>query len=144
MSPDLASERSAVVATYSNRRDAEMAVDRLEGEGLEAFLSADDAGGMHPHLQETHGVRVLVLEKDVSEALTVLEEAGLLPESGTTEGRGAGRGTADRARSARGGGSRSRRRSEDGGYPITVTGGAFVVILIVIVLALLVLTLMPG
>lgn len=144
MSPDLSSERSAVLATYSNRRDAEMAVDQLGSEGLEAFLSADDAGGMHPHLQETQGVRVLVLEQDVSEALTVLEGAGLLPESGTNEGRGAGGGTADRAGSARRGGSRSRRRPEDGTSPISVTGGAFLVILIVIVLALLVLTLMPG
>ena len=144
MSSDLASERSAVVATYSNRRDAEIAVDRLESENLEAFFSADDAGGMHPHLQETHGVRVLVLEKDVSEALTVLEDAGLLPESGPTGPKGGEEGAPDRAGPARGGGSHTGRTAEEGRFPISVTSGAFVVILIVIVLALLVLTLMPG
>ena len=142
MSPDLASERSAVVATYSTRRDAEIALDRLESEGLDAFLSADDAGGMHPHLQETHGVRIVVLETHVSQAVSVLEDAGLLPESGT-KGGGA-EGVADRPGPGRSGGSHSGRPAEEGRFPVSVTSGAFIVILIVIVLALLVLTLMPG
>jgi hypothetical protein len=59
-----AAERTTVIATYSSRRDAEIARDRLEDERIESFVAADDAGGMHPQLQQTQGVDLVVLDDE--------------------------------------------------------------------------------
>jgi hypothetical protein len=45
----------------------------LESEGIDAILSADDAGGMRPDLLwGTGGVRLLVRKEDTVKALQIL------------------------------------------------------------------------
>lgn len=79
MVDDLSTEKTAILAVYSTRRDAEMAQDRLDEEGVQAFITADDAGGMHPQLQQPHGVKLVVLDRAVQYARDVLDDACLLP-----------------------------------------------------------------
>lgn len=69
------------MAMYATRRDAEMAHDRLDDAGIRAFITADDAGGMHPQLQPAHGVKLRVMQRQAAAARTALADAGLLPEA---------------------------------------------------------------
>lgn len=66
-------DRTTVVKTYSNTAEAEMARDRLDEAGIDAFLRKDDAGGMHPQMQLTQGVKLIVHERDVDEADDLLQ-----------------------------------------------------------------------
>lgn len=74
--------KTTIVAMYGTRRDAEMARDQLDDEGIRALITADDAGGMHPQLQPARGVKLRVLEHQAEAAHTVLADAGLLPDDG--------------------------------------------------------------
>jgi len=74
-------EQTVVVATYSSRRNAEIARDYLIAADIQAFVSADDAGGMYPQMQRPHGVKVLTLGSTAERAYAELEGADLLPES---------------------------------------------------------------
>lgn len=80
MTEDRSAEETTIVATYTARRNAEMAQDLLEDEGIQAFITADDAGGMHPQLQRPHGVKLVVLGKAAPYAHEVLADARLLPQ----------------------------------------------------------------
>ena len=75
---DLSSEKTTVVATYSNRHNAEVAKGLLQDRNLASFVVADD---VHPPLQLTEGVRLLVLDSKVQEAHEVLDDAAMLPTS---------------------------------------------------------------
>lgn len=87
MTSDLSTDETIVVAVYSTRRDAEVALDYLEDEGIQGFISADDAGGMHPQLQRPHGVKLLVLGHAAAEqAHTMLEDVNLLPANDESAG----------------------------------------------------------
>lgn len=72
-------EETTVLATYSTRRDAEMARDHLADADIRAFVSSDDAGGMHPQLQRPHGVKLVGMSGTAHRARTLLDDAGLLP-----------------------------------------------------------------
>lgn len=74
----LSSEKTTIVEIYSTRRDAEIALEYLNDQGMEAFISADDAGGLHPQLQQTHGVKLLMLASDAEKARKKLSNARLL------------------------------------------------------------------
>lgn len=74
MSEDRSSEETAVLATYSNRQDAEVVRAFLEDRGITTFIAADD---VHPPLQLTEGVRLLVLSGEASRARDALAEGGL-------------------------------------------------------------------
>ena len=74
-------EQTVVVATYSSRRNAEIARDYLIAADIQAFVSADDAGGMYPQMQRPHGVKVMTLDRASERAYAELEGADLLPES---------------------------------------------------------------
>ncbi len=74
----LSAEESVVVEIYSSRRDAEIALEFLNDEDMDAFISADDAGGLHPQLQQTHGVKLLMLAPDAAKAREKLRVARLL------------------------------------------------------------------
>jgi hypothetical protein len=63
------------VALASSRIEAELIVGMLRTNGVEAILSADDAGGQQPPLQIS-GVRVLVTPSDEALARELLAEAG--------------------------------------------------------------------
>ena len=58
----------AVIKTFSNEMDAEMARELLYNSGIEAFTFKDDAGGMEPYLQLTNGVRLIVSREDAARA----------------------------------------------------------------------------
>jgi hypothetical protein len=63
-----------VVSTFLNHIEAELAQGALEAAGIESLISADDAGGLRPHLPLS-GVRVLVRAEDAERAGRVLEES---------------------------------------------------------------------
>lgn len=75
-------ERTTVIATYSTRRDAEVASDYLDDADIRTFVSTDDAGGMHPQMQRPHGVKLVGLEGTAQQAYDRLQEADLLPSEG--------------------------------------------------------------
>ena len=90
MVKDRSSQPSTVIASYWTRRDAEIARDHLEEADISAFISADDAGGMHPELQWSQGVHLVVLEDVARHAHELLQEADLLPGSQEDAGSGTG------------------------------------------------------
>ena len=63
------------VALASSRIEAELIVGMLRSNGVEAILSADDAGGQQPPLQIA-GVRVLVTPSDEALARQLLADTG--------------------------------------------------------------------
>jgi len=65
---------SVPVAVVPSRIEAELIVGMLRSNGLNAVLSADDAGGQEPPLQ-IQGVRVLVTPSDEALARQLLTEA---------------------------------------------------------------------
>jgi hypothetical protein len=69
-----------VFAIYSTRRDAEMAREYLQEADIEAFVQADDAGGMHPQMQRPHGVKLVGLSGSAQDAYAALDAADLLPQ----------------------------------------------------------------
>lgn len=75
-------EETTVFATYSARRHAEMARDYLADADIQAFVSSDDAGGMHPQMQRPHGVKLVGMRDAAQRARSLLNNADLLPEDG--------------------------------------------------------------
>jgi putative signal transducing protein len=63
------------VAEVGNRVEAEMMTGFLRTHGLNAHVSADDAGGTDPIYQVAFGVRVLVPSGQADEARRLLAEA---------------------------------------------------------------------
>ena len=68
--PDL-----VAVAQFSSHIEADLARSALEAAGIEAMISADDAGGQRPHMAFSQGVLVMVREEDEAAAREVLEPA---------------------------------------------------------------------
>jgi hypothetical protein len=64
-----------VVGTFLNQIDAELAHGALEAGGIESMISADDAGGLRPHLSVLSGVRLLVRAEDAEQAGKILGES---------------------------------------------------------------------
>ena len=60
------------IKTFSNEMDASMAQQILAQSEISSFVSADDAGGMEPHLQLSMGVRLVVNRADAERALEIL------------------------------------------------------------------------
>ena len=83
MTNALDTEETAVLATYTSRRDAEMARDCLVEADIQSFVKTDDAGGMHPQLQRPHGVKLVVMSGTAQQARSILADAALLPEDGS-------------------------------------------------------------
>jgi hypothetical protein len=65
-----------VVAMFLNQIDAELAQSALTAAGIESMISADDAGGLRPHLTFGGGVRLLVRAEDAEQASKILGESG--------------------------------------------------------------------
>jgi hypothetical protein len=63
-----------VVGTFLNHIDAEMAQGALEAAEIESMVSADDAGGLRPHLW-MGGVRLLVRAEDAKQASEILAQS---------------------------------------------------------------------
>ena len=62
------------VSTFPNRETAEAAVSLLRSEGIEAAISADDAGGELPNLDLGRGIRVFVNTENAEFAKALLEQ----------------------------------------------------------------------
>jgi hypothetical protein len=61
-----------VIKIFSTEIEAGMAQQVLHDQGVVAFISGDDAGGMEPHLQRTNGVRLLVNRANMERARHIL------------------------------------------------------------------------
>lgn len=76
------------VATVPSTAEAELIVGMLRNNGVRAAVSADDAGGTEPELQN-QGVRVLVIPSDEALArqllATVDDSASAVDEPDTTD-----------------------------------------------------------
>lgn len=63
-----------VVRQFFSTIEAELALGALRAAGIEAMVSADDCGGMRPHLQVGR-VSLLVRPEDVVDATGILDIA---------------------------------------------------------------------
>ena len=64
---------TAVVGTYLNEVEAQLTLQLLEAEGVEAMIQKDNCGGMYPQMALIRGIRVLVSEADESAARTIID-----------------------------------------------------------------------
>ncbi|MEN8040030.1 MAG: M67 family metallopeptidase [Actinomycetota bacterium] len=58
----------ATAAVYEIRSDAEIARARLAADGIEAWLSVDDEGGLNPGFYARYGIRLVVRPEDLDDA----------------------------------------------------------------------------
>ncbi len=65
----------AKLGTYGSTTEAELVRARLEANGIDSLVQADDASGTVPSLGGIEGIRVLVREEDLADAYEVLERA---------------------------------------------------------------------
>lgn len=63
---------AVIIETFPSRVLAELAAGLLESEGIDAQVSADDAGGAYPMLQFIRGVRLMVAREDEARAREIL------------------------------------------------------------------------
>ena len=61
-----------VLEVFNTAVEAELARERLEASGIQAFVVKDDAGGTRPELQFSIGVRLMVAEKSMDSARAIL------------------------------------------------------------------------
>jgi putative signal transducing protein len=73
------SDRLATVATFRSPVEANLARNRLEAAGIEAFLADEETVGMVWHLTNAlGGIKLQVGDRDVGEALAILAESEAL------------------------------------------------------------------
>ncbi len=72
--PDDLGEGLVVIATYSFRHDAELAMTYLMNNGIEAVESPDDCGGTNPVVGFATGIRLLVPEGQANRAIALLKK----------------------------------------------------------------------
>ncbi|MGD0528785.1 MAG: DUF2007 domain-containing protein [Polyangiaceae bacterium] len=60
------------VATFKDLPEAQLAQERLELEGVRAFVMDGQAGGVMPYLAESMGIRLQVEPKDAEKAKEIL------------------------------------------------------------------------
>ena len=70
------SEDIVEIARYFNVMEGEVACAALRAEGVKAYLQTDNAGGIHPELNFTRGVRLMVLSEDQDRARQLIEQSG--------------------------------------------------------------------
>ena len=65
------------VGSYASRVQAEMMVELLRNEGIDAITEIDDAGGLRPDVpMGMGGAKVLVRPEDEEKAREILEHGG--------------------------------------------------------------------
>lgn len=62
----------ATVKVFGFRSDAEIAKARLQADGIRSWVFVDDEGGLNPGFFSTYGVRLVVDETDLEDALDSL------------------------------------------------------------------------
>jgi hypothetical protein len=65
-----------VVRTFNSAIEAELAKSALDAADVEAFIQADDAGGMRPHMLYVQGARLIVRAEDAERAMNILAAGG--------------------------------------------------------------------
>lgn len=60
------------IARFYNAMEGEVACAQLRSAKIKAYLKTDNAGGIHPELNFTRGVRLMVLAEDEEQAREVL------------------------------------------------------------------------
>lgn len=68
-----------VIRTFADGISAAIAQAALEANDVPALVVGDDAGGVHPALTFTHGVRLAVRHVDAVRALHVLDHGSPVP-----------------------------------------------------------------
>ena len=68
----MAPNEPVIVRQFMSTVEAELAQGALQAAGIEAVVSADDCGGMRPHLQVGR-VALLVRVEDAQEAARILD-----------------------------------------------------------------------
>ena len=61
------------IARYFNAMEGEIACAQLRAEKIRVYLKTDNAGGVHPELNFTRGLRLMVLAEDEDRARAVIE-----------------------------------------------------------------------
>jgi type III secretory pathway lipoprotein EscJ len=61
------------LGTFSTLTEANLVKARLESDGIDSVVQADDVGSTTPTLITVRGVRVLVREQDLARAMEALE-----------------------------------------------------------------------
>jgi hypothetical protein len=61
------------IATFKDLPEAQLAQERLELEGVRAFVVDGQAGGVMPYLAESMGIRLQVEPQDAARAKEILE-----------------------------------------------------------------------
>ncbi len=61
------------VARFFNIMDGEVACAQLRVEQIKTYLKTDNAGGIHPELTFTRGIRLMVLAEDEARARELLQ-----------------------------------------------------------------------
>jgi hypothetical protein len=61
-----------LLKTFPNVQAAEMALGRLQANGIDGSIESNDAGGMLPFLQVPEGVKLFVLSRQFEEAMELL------------------------------------------------------------------------
>lgn len=73
-----------ILAVFQDKTEAEIVKALLTSNGINAGISADNAGGFYPSLDALGGVKITVDEEDYESALSILNsrdfEAADLPE----------------------------------------------------------------
>ncbi len=67
------SEEIVEIARFFNIIEGEVACARLRALDIKAYLKTDNAGGIHPELNFTRGVRLMVLAGDERRARDAIE-----------------------------------------------------------------------
>lgn len=85
-----ASTERVLLRTFSSRSAAELAAASLDAHGIESWITADDGGGLLPHLALAGGVKLWVLSTDAAAAAALLGaqpiSSDLPPERLTRDG----------------------------------------------------------
>ncbi len=71
----------AIVKSFTNETEAQIALAHLKAMDITAILEADNCGGMRPHMDLTCGVHLLVSGVDCEKAAALLQESAAQPEA---------------------------------------------------------------
>lgn len=67
------SENIILLKIFPNDFEAQIAKAQLNEAGIECLISGDNEGGMAPNLSLTSGIRILVKESDLENAIEILK-----------------------------------------------------------------------
>ncbi len=66
-------EEIVEIARFFNAMEGEVACAQLRALDIKAYIQTDNAGGIHPELNFTRGVRLMVLADDEERARLLIE-----------------------------------------------------------------------